>query len=450
MAEIAEGVSTGRKCFILQKARESLLQFSRLEPAYMLRRYVLLFFILSASGCGEWTRLSLENRSASFGKDAVVNGPVLSLTHVSSDSSRVYFRFPSGGLLLKKSGDVFSAALKVSFSFFSSYEERTPVDTGTLIFTMDAHSEAVSLSDSFNLFTGSPGRSILRLSFSDLNKNTGLVRYIPVIRKKTIASQDVQMRLRDGGLAYTNCFSVPAEVSVYSPFKFPDSLWMRCYFRNFPLAVLPFRLIDDPIFNMASDSAVRLSSETLPGLKLNREGIYFFQADTTLPSGFSILCFGEGFPEVRRAFDLIEATRYITTRSEYQKLLSSSQPKADIDRFWLDIAGNTERGRLLIRNYYGRMQQANQLFTSYMDGWKTDRGMIYMIFGVPGTVYTDGETEHWTYSGVPGLPELLFVFRKMNNPFTENDFALIRQPAFENPWYMAVDRWRQGRVVNDE
>ena len=40
-----------------------------------------------------------------------------------------------------------------------------------------------------------------------------------------------------------------------------------------------------------------------------------------------------------------------------------------------------ERAKELIKNYYGRLQHANLFFTSYLEGWKTDRGMIFMIFG---------------------------------------------------------------------
>jgi len=423
--------------------------FSGLEKSF-LKSVVVLLLIMTISGCGEWTRLSLENRSSALGKDAVLNGPEMTAVHLSGDSSRVYFRFPPGSLLMKKSGELFASSLSVGYAFFSSYEEKVPVDTGSFGFTCAAEAENVSVADSLDLFTGSARHRILRLSFSDLNKNTTIVRYLTIIRKNTPGPQDVIIRTADGNPAYSNCFPVSASVSISGRAAFPDTLWLRCYFRNFPLAALPFRLIADPVFNMAADSVVRISVDALRNLSLNREGIYFFQTDTSASTGFSLLSFGDGFPEVRKAYDLIEATRYITTRSEYQKLMASAQPKADLDRFWLDIGGNTDRGRLLIRNYYGRMQQANQLFTSYMEGWKTDRGMIYMIFGVPGTVYSDGETEHWTYSRIPGMPELLFVFRKINNPFTENDYALIRQQAYENPWYMAVDRWRQGRVVNDE
>ena len=120
-----------------------------------------------------------------------------------------------------------------------------------------------------------------------------------------------------------------------------------------------------------------------------------------------------------------------------------------MDKFWLDVGGNYERGRGLIKAYYSRVQEANRLYTSYLEGWKTDRGMMHMIFGKPQSIYRDGETEQWTYNNMPGFPEMLFVFRKMNNPFTVNDYALIRQQSYENVWYIAVDQWRQGRIVND-
>lgn len=161
------------------------------------------------------------------------------------------------------------------------------------------------------------------------------------------------------------------------------------------------------------------------------------------------MCFDNEFPKVTRAQQLLEATRYITTRKEYERLKAMPDRKKAIDQFWLETGGNYDRARTLIRAYYNRVQDANRLYTSYLEGWKSDRGMIHIIFGQPQSIYRDEETEQWTYNAVVGFPELLFVFRKMNNPFTTNDYSLIRQPVYENVWFQAVDQWRQGRVVND-
>ena len=53
--------------------------------------------------------------------------------------------------------------------------------------------------------------------------------------------------------------------------------------------------------------------------------------------------------------------------------------------------------------YYRRVRFANEEFTQYKDGWKTDRGMIYILFGPPNQVfYSDfvsfeKASQQWVY-----------------------------------------------------
>ena len=37
--------------------------------------------------------------------------------------------------------------------------------------------------------------------------------------------------------------------------------------------------------------------------------------------------------------------------------------------------------------YFRRVRYANQYFTVFRDGWRTDRGLIYIIFGPPSEVF---------------------------------------------------------------
>jgi hypothetical protein len=83
-----------------------------------------------------------------------------------------------------------------------------------------------------------------------------------------------------------------------------------------------------------------------------------------------------------------------------------------------------------------------------MEGWQTDRGMIYIIFGSPGTIYRSDESESWIYGTPNSTLALNFFFVKVKNPFTENDFTLTRSPSYESNWYRAVEIWRQGRAYN--
>jgi GWxTD domain-containing protein len=146
---------------------------------------------------------------------------------------------------------------------------------------------------------------------------------------------------------------------------------------------------------------------------------------------------------------MILATRFIMSKKEFDACINAIDKKASIDKFWLDIAGSEERAKELIKKYYGRVQEANKLFLSYQEGWKTDRGMIYIVFGAPNKVTKHKNGEVWTYGEVGNSNSVVYSFLKVINPFTDNDYYLERSETLKNPWYQAVDMWRQGRVYLD-
>jgi GWxTD domain-containing protein len=182
---------------------------------------------------------------------------------------------------------------------------------------------------------------------------------------------------------------------------------------------------------------------------VDKPGIYHFQLDTLNPEGLTFFFFDEDFPLLTSADNLLQSVRYLTTREEFSKISQSRDIKAAVDEFWLSKAGNRERARLLIKTYYGRVQTANRLFTSYLEGWKTDRGLVYVIFGTPNSVYKNSLTETWMYNQTSGQSTLSFTFEKKKNPFTDNDYMLRRNPWYDLPWFRAVEIWRDGRVYND-
>ncbi|MBL0095447.1 MAG: GWxTD domain-containing protein [Bacteroidetes bacterium] len=77
--------------------------------------------------------------------------------------------------------------------------------------------------------------------------------------------------------------------------------------------------------------------------------------------------FDADFPKVTRAEQLIESTRYITTRKEYMQLMNEADKKAALDKFWLEIGGQPERARNLIRSYYNRVR-GGESFVQFLSG----------------------------------------------------------------------------------
>jgi len=157
----------------------------------------------------------------------------------------------------------------------------------------------------------------------------------------------------------------------------------------------------------------------------------------------------ESFPGVSNTREMIQCTRYIMSKDEYDKCLFAEDQKAAIDKFWLGIGGSQERARELLRKYYSRVKEANKHYSSYLPGWKTDRGMIYVVMGQPYSTFSGKDSETWVYGTEANPSALRFVFSKSKTARTENDFVLERSPFYRDPFHMAVEYWRQGLVFND-
>jgi len=141
--------------------------------------------------------------------------------------------------------------------------------------------------------------------------------------------------------------------------------------------------------------------------------------------------------------------RYITSNQEYDRIIKSGNIRQAIERFWIDAAGDRERGREAIRIYYGRVENANRHFTAETEGWRTDRGLVHIIFGVPTSIYKNDLSETWIYGEENNLMSLAFTFKRRNGAFNENDLVLERDPLLKGAWYRNVESWRNGRVYQN-
>jgi len=104
----------------------------------------------------------------------------------------------------------------------------------------------------------------------------------------------------------------------------------------------------------------------------------------------------------------IRYLRYVAQQSDIQYIEDATNFEEKYKRFkefWknLDPTPNTERNEAFDQ-YYARINYANQNFKSYNEGWLTDMGMVYIIYGPPtfvdqSTYYNQrGSYIKWTYS----------------------------------------------------
>jgi GWxTD domain-containing protein len=232
-------------------------------------------------------------------------------------------------------------------------------------------------------------------------------------------------------------------ISYYKPFReVPDP----------PSMLLPEKTLDyDPV----QVAALRYS-DTLP-MMFPKEGIYLCSVARNIKDGFTFLNLGTTYPRLTSPETMIEPLSYLASQDEMTDLRTAVKPKAALDEFWIKCGGNVDKARELIRIYYTRALYSNYYFTSYKEGWRSERGMIYIIYGPPDKVYKTSEGESWGYKkpvvksrwgGRFSVSDsyLFFNFKKRNNIFSDNDFYLSRNETLVTFWDKAIASWRKGIV----
>lgn len=238
-------------------------------------------------------------------------------------------------------------------------------------------------------------------------------------------------------------YSQPLRIITELPLN--QILTVKVFSKSFDIPFPPFveeyrarfDYIPDSVFTIPMVNGV--SDYFIP----QKKGFYFFQCDTAALSGATLMLMDAEFPKVSTHKTMIETLRYITSNADYKTLMSSENPKMAIDSFWVSGAGRVDIATQLIKKYYGRVIQANELFTSFAPGWKTDRGMIFIVMGKPTQVFRSIDQEVWIYGEYNDSRALRLYFDFVNNPFTANDFVLNRHAFYKTLWYQNVQMWRR-------
>jgi GWxTD domain-containing protein len=218
--------------------------------------------------------------------------------------------------------------------------------------------------------------------------------------------------------------------------------WVLSYYEDiFPPASPAFAETQARVSKtMKSDSSLIVNG----GQEINfpEKGLFLIQKDTNSTEGFSFRS-EDDYPRLSKVQSLAEPFIYLCTKQEYDKLVAAKGDKKAFDRTVLNITNDTDRARDLMRTYFKRVEMANQFFTSYKEGWKTDRGMIYIIFGLPSQVLKFNDREVWSYNN--DAYKVTFNFSKASSVFDPDNYVLIRDKKYQETWYEVIDLWRSAR-----
>lgn len=399
-------------------------------------------------GCRSTGNLAIRNYAGQYAENPRTPS-LLAVPFSENDSiTHIYARWPYSDLVYRKNDrtKLSYASASLHFVVYPDFRATAIADSGTFLLLDSLHAGGGELCDfEFEIKTPRNQTSILSLTLTD-RKSRAQFQSNFYIRKNIQGSSSFFKVSQEGsGLLYSPVMHTKDPVVISFADKAVKSLYVNLFREKFPLPAPPFVQGERPAFKYLPDSSfkVMLENGNSAPLKLNRQGFYFFSCDSTFHEGFTLFRYSPEFPKLVNAWQMLMPLRYITSDKEFDKLSKSRDIRGAVDSFWITTAGNTDRALLLIRDYYSRVQRANELFSSHMEGWQTDRGLIYIVHGVPNVVYRNDIQEEWIYGEEGNMRSLHFYFMKVENPFSTSDFVLLRDPTLKQAWYMAVERWRR-------
>lgn len=233
--------------------------------------------------------------------------------------------------------------------------------------------------------------------------------------------------------------------------------------RNPSPSTLEYKGIDYRDYHVIDENIRRLdqTGSVLIEVKfpIFEKGNYRFEVETktqdneTLFKARDFSVKGKYFPTLITAKELAEPLIYLMDNDEYKNLMALNNPdslKQAMDRFWLSHIGSMRKARDVINLFYERVETANFQFTNFKEGWKTDRGKIYILFGPPWYIDKMRNSLRWSYTFNTGDPLYNFIFTRFKSPnefYPFEHYKLRRKSTYHNLEYRQKQLWLTGAIM---
>tara|TARA_B100000902_G_scaffold42234_2_gene49956 strand:+ start:11759 stop:13072 length:1314 start_codon:yes stop_codon:yes gene_type:complete len=414
-----------------------------------MRNKLAYFFIVIISGCTLGKKSSISNNAFMYTDSIKTTQTNYKIFNNSHNTSVLYYRINTNNLL-----KVYSIENKLNTidytirgKLYDNYIENL-IDSFIISKVITADS-IIYVSEEIELKCKENERYVLSISLTDNHKKSTNSQKINIDRR-SINQNDYLILNKKGEIQFKNYISINDSICIKNRLENKE-LFVRYFQPKSQIAkppyitgkIVPKEIVTSKMFSL-------LTETDSFNLTINEQGIYQITNEIQLENGITLLAFNTSYPNINSVEDMILPIEYITTDEEFLKLKEEKNNKLAIDKFWLERANNNKKNaKDLIYKFYKRVQESNIHFSSYKAGWKTDRGMIMIVFGPPNIVYQSENGESWIYGEKNNIYSLNFTFSKINNKFTDNDYELNRSIYFRTIWNNAQIAWKDGYAYSD-
>ena len=281
--------------------------------------------------------------------------------------------------------------------------------------------------------------SIVKLTFKRPDERLLVVK---IFKEDAFYYYDIP--LRNGSLPYSSILlrdedGLPIFEDYLNTTKFTwtgsNSFYAMEYSEKFGPADPPMGEMKPLAPSIFPDSTFQFSND----VTFSDNNFYVVREDSNALTGVTIFKASAYYPESKLLGELSASMHYILNEPEQKAIRNSRNLKESFDSFWVKTYTTKFRARNAIRNYFNWVEQANKRFTDFKPGWKTDRGMIYIVYGVPDEVYRVEGEEEWYYDEGPS-----FEYTIISTFFAPRTYSLRRQQEHEKSWFEFIAAMRRG------
>jgi len=402
-----------------------------------------------------------------------------------------------GSLIYRTEGKQQIANIKLNIRI---EEKETKKNVKTELYNLDISTKEENITNSQDIFTYNkripvpPGDYTVYVTTTDKNSDKQITRqthaFIPNPVNNTANLTTVQLLSKDSTASQNEFFpvttyDVPGKMdslkfrfqvtntkkdtlevlSTLKKFNADTTISRRLSSNNYSAASLPYEGIEYDEFEIIQENRRKIiqPGNVLIEFKFPQleRGNYRFQVsisgsieeseETEKARDFGIK--SKNYPTLKTPRELARPLVYLMGRKDYEEMMQIQSPdslKKAIDAFWLQEMKQTQTAQDVIALYYERVEMANKQFSNFKEGWKTDPGRVFILFGPPWYVDQSVETMQWSYSYNRQDPNANFIFfrpRINNKYYPFNHFVLNRRHFYFGNEYRQVQNWITGNIL---
>ena len=370
--------------------------------------------------------------------------PEIKVFHLNDSLSELNIQiYPQEILLSTNNPDsALRGSVRFNAELYNVRDSSVAVDTISTVLMLDQNSlRKPSIYSKLMLRTKFGECYVLKLLVTDVLRERLAVVLLMVDKTNRNTGQWYRTTNPDGSVFFGMAVREGGGIMLEHPTQTLDSAYVFFY-RN--LSVSPPPVMAIRALLPASADSVWVWKIKGKRLSFPYEGTYCISTDSIPGKGLMLGRFTTGFPSRISPDQLLESMVYIEPGVADSGFVVTNN-KLLLDSLWLSRTGDHEASRELIRIYYNRLFLANYYFSSYKEGWKTDRGMIFMVYGLPNRIFRYGLNEVWIYGHASGKKSTRFHFRYKQGSASPNDFVLDYMHSSNLKWRTIEDGWKKGK-----